>query len=160
MTFTDFYTAGPVCSPTRASILTGKYTARTGITTYLLSPQRDAEYVTSQLNLDELTVAQALKDNGYATGYFEKWHPGYEMKHWASAQGFDTAKEGMDLDWAWKLCYPDRKPPILSRARGHTRFFSPHHLTHLENRPEGEYLTDRLTDETIHFIQQNSTVPL
>ena len=53
MVFSDFYSGGPVCSPTRASILTGKYTARTGITTYLLYPGRDAEYVTPHLPLEE-----------------------------------------------------------------------------------------------------------
>jgi arylsulfatase A-like enzyme len=81
MLFSDFYSAGPVCSPTRASILTGKYPARTGVTTYLLSPQRDAKYVTSQLELDEFTLAEALKENKYTSGYFGKWHLGYEMKH-------------------------------------------------------------------------------
>ena len=109
----------------------------------------------NQLELEELTIAEVLKRKGYATGYFGKWHLGYEEKHWASHQGFDVAKGGMDLDWAWKLCWPDRKIPMLNRDKGHTRFFSPHHLTHLENGPEGEYLTERLTSETIDFIKQN-----
>jgi arylsulfatase A-like enzyme len=65
----------------------------------------------------------------------------------------------MDLEWAWKLCYPDKEVPMLSRAKGHTRFFSPHHLTHLENGPKDEYLTDRLTNETIDFIKQNKDKP-
>ncbi|MCK4998356.1 MAG: sulfatase [Anaerohalosphaera sp.] len=155
MRFSDFYSGGPVCSPTRASILTGKYTARTGITRHLLTPKLDPKFMTHQLELEEFTIAEALKQHDYATGYFGKWHLGYEEKHWASHQGFDVAKGGMDLDWAWKLCYPDKKPPMLSREKGHTRFFSPHHLTHLENGPEDEYLTERLTDETISFIKQN-----
>ena len=108
MVFTDFYAAAPVCSPTRTSILTGKYPARSGLTTYLLSPERDPGHVAHHLELDEFTLAEALKENGYATGYFGKWHLGYAMEHWADKQGFDVAKGGMDLPWAWQACFPDR----------------------------------------------------
>ena len=160
MVFTDFYSAGPVCSPTRASIMTGKYPARIGITTYLISPDRDASHVTPHLPLEEFTIAEAFKKNGYATGYIGKWHLGYKNEHWAANQGFDIAKGGIDLPRAWALCYPDREPPTAKTwPKTHTRFFSPYHLTHLENGPEGEYLTDRLTDETIHFIEQHKDRP-
>jgi len=160
MVFTDFYSAGPVCSPTRASIMTGKYPARTGITTYLISPDRDAPHVTSHLPLAEFTIAEAFKKNGYATGYIGKWHLGYKNEHWAANQGFDVARGGIDLPRAWALCYPDREPPTAKTwPKTHTRFFSPYHLTHLENGPKGEYLTDRLTDETIHFIEQHKDRP-
>ncbi len=159
MVFSDFYSGGPVCSPTRSSILTGKYTARTGITTYLINPERDAEYVTHQLPLAELTIAEALKEQNYATGYFGKWHLGYSKKHWAANQGFDTAIGGMDLPQAWAIAYPDVEPPNLDRTKGHVRFFSPHHLTFMKNGPEGEYLTERLTNETIRFIRDNKDKP-
>ena len=88
MRFSDCYAAGPVCSPTRASILTGKYPARTGITTYLLSPKRDPPNVAHHLALDEFTIADAFQKHGYATGYFGKWHLGYAKAHWAAEQGF------------------------------------------------------------------------
>lgn len=160
MVFSDFYSGGPVCSPTRASILTGKYTARTGITTYLLSRDRDAAHVTSHLPLEELTLAEAFKKNGYVTAYIGKWHLGYESEYWAANQGFDLAKGGIDLPWAWTACFPGSDAPTSKTWRkGHTRFFSPHHLTHLENGPEGEYLTDRLTDEMITFIEQDRDRP-
>ncbi|MCK4992840.1 MAG: sulfatase [Bacteroidales bacterium] len=159
MAFSDFYAGGPVCSPTRASILTGKYTARTGITTYLLHSGRDAEYVTPHLPLDELSIAEALKENNYTTGYFGKWHLGYAEEYWAANQGFDVAIGGMDLPWAWEAAHPGVEAPDMDRSRGHTRFFSPHHLTFMENGPEGEYLTDRLTNETIHFIKENKDGP-
>lgn len=159
MRFTDFYAAGPVCSPTRASILTGKYPVRTGITTYLLSPTRDPQNVKHHLALNEKTIAEAFKQYGYRTGYFGKWHLGYSREHWAAQQGFDVAKGGMDLPWAWKLAHPDRPVPPLDRSKGHTRFFSPHHLTFMEDGPEGEYLTERLTDETIRFIERNQDRP-
>ena len=57
--FDNFYTAGPVCSPTRASILTGKYPVKTGVTTYLLSPERDVDYIENQLNLSEFTMGES-----------------------------------------------------------------------------------------------------
>lgn len=161
MTLTSFYSAGPVCSPTRASIMTGKYPARLGITRHLLAPDRDPSHMVSHLPLEELTIAEAFRKNGYATGYFGKWHLGYENEYWAGNQGFDVAKGGIDLPWAWTLCYPGMReaPTAKTWPKSHTRFFSPYHLTHLKNGPEGEYLTDRLTDETIGFIEQNKDKP-
>jgi len=160
MRFTDFYSGGPVCSPTRASIMTGKSPVRTGITTYLLHPASDAKRgMKDHLSTDEFTIGQAFKQQGYATGYFGKWHLGYEAPHWAREQGFDTAIGGMDLPWAWELAHPGTPVPMLDRRKGHTRFFSPHHLTWMENGPEGEYLTDRLTDETMRFIKAHKQEP-
>lgn len=89
MVLTDFYSAGPVCSPTRASIMTGKYPARLGLTKWLYTPAKDPPFITHHLPLAELTVAEALREEGYATGYFGKWHLGYKQKHWAGRQGFD-----------------------------------------------------------------------
>lgn len=160
MVFTDFYSAGPVCSPTRASIMTGKDPARLGITRWLHSPDHDPAHVKHHLELDEETVAEAFREHGYATGYFGKWHLGYKSQHWALHQGFAVAKGGIDLPWAWQLCYPDRTPPTAETWRnGHKRFFSPYHLTHLENGPDGEYLTERLTNETIRFIETHRDQP-
>lgn len=160
MRFTDFYAGGPVCSPTRASILTGKSPARVRITRHLLYPKADPPTMVDHLALEEETIAEAFKEAGYTTGYFGKWHLGYEAKHWAGEQGFDVAKGGMDLAWAWKLCHPDKKAPPMDRVKDkHTRFFSPHHLTWLENGPDGEYLTERLTNETISFIEKNREGP-
>ena len=125
--------------------MTGKYTARTRITTYLLSPTRDAKHVSSQLPLEEFTIAEAFKKNGYTTGYFGKWHLGYENEFWAGNQGFDIAVGGLTSKNAWKMMYPDREPPVDQLE---TLMFSPHHLTHMEDGPENEYLTDRFADET------------
>lgn len=154
--FSNFYAAGPVCSPTRASILTGMNPARLGITTYLLEPRRDPAHVTTALPADALTLGELFEQHGYATGYFGKWHLGYRHEDWAAQHGFGTARGGMDLPWAWRLAHPQLTPPILKE---HTRFFSPYHLTFLKNGPDGEYLTDRLTDETIQFIASNRDKP-
>ena len=78
MVLTDFYSAGPVCSPTRASIMTGKSPARLGLTTWLYTPEKDPPFVTHHLPLEEFTIAEAFERSGYATGYFGKWHLGYK----------------------------------------------------------------------------------
>lgn len=153
MVLTDFYSAGPVCSPTRASILTGKAPARLGLTTWLYTPEKDPPFVTHHLPLEEFTIAEALSEDGYATGYFGKWHLGYKSEHWAAHQGFAVAKGGIDSTHAWKLAFPNLESQLPDN---HTRFFSPYHMTHLEDGPDGEYLTERLTNETIAFIEQHS----
>jgi len=75
MRFTDAYAACPVCSPTRASIMAGKYPARLGITQWIGGPNQPTEYE-HQMALEELTIAEALKDKGYATAFVGKWHLG------------------------------------------------------------------------------------
>lgn len=163
MVFTDFYSGGPVSSPTRASIMTGKYTARTGITAHLITPDRDPEHVTNHLPLEEFTIAEALKEQGYATAFFGKWHLGYKPEHWASHQGFDVAIGGSDAPQDWELARPGEPYPVCdwrgtqlgSHLNQNGRFFSPHHFTWMEDGPEGEYLCDRLTNEAIRFITDN-----
>ena len=154
--FTDFYSGGPVCSPTRASIMTGKSTARTGITTFLITPDQDAEYVTHALPLSEFTIGEAFKKHEYHTGFFGKWHLGYKQEDWVANQGFDVAIGGLTSKNAWKMAYPDQEPPV---DRLETLMFSPHHLTHMEDGPANEYLTDRLANETIKFIRDHKEGP-
>ena len=156
MKFTNFYSGGPVCSPTRASIMTGRSTARTGITTFLITPDQDAPYVTHALPLQEFTIAEAFKKNSYATGFFGKWHLGYKQEHWAGNQGFDIAIGGLTSRNAWKMLHPDREPPVDQLE---TLMFSPYHLTHMQDGPENEYLTDRFADETIKFIREHKDTP-
>nr|PZN48839.1 MAG: sulfatase [Bacteroidota bacterium] len=152
MIFTNFCSGGPVCSPTRASIMTGKSTARTGITAFLITPDQDPPYVTHQLELSEFTIAEAFREHGYRTGLFGKWHLGYDSEHWAANQGFEVAIGGTTSKNAWKMLHPDREPPVDQLE---VRYFSPHYLTHMEDGSEGEYLTDRLTNETIRFIEEH-----
>ncbi len=156
MTFTNFYSGGPVCSPTRASIMAGKSPARTGITYALASPDTDEIYINHQLELSEFTVAEAFLGNGYETGFFGKWHLGHDLKDWAENQGFKTAIGGTTSKNAWKTAYPDKEPPI---DQYEVRYFSPHYFIHMDSGPDGEYLTDRLTDETINFIEEQKNNP-
>jgi arylsulfatase A-like enzyme len=143
--FTDAYAACCVCSPTRASILTGKYPARLHLTDWLPG-RRDrpdqkllAPKIIQQLPLDEITLAEALQQAGYCTGFFGKWHlggPGF----YPEQQGFQVNLGGCELG----------HPPS---------YFSPYKIPTLPDGPAGEYLTDRLTDEAIKFVHDCGNKP-
>ncbi|HEX8198873.1 MAG TPA: sulfatase, partial [Isosphaeraceae bacterium] len=136
MRFTDAYASCPVCSPTRASILTGRYPARVGITDYIPGARHGklnpAPYL-HELPLAELTIAEALKEAGYATAFVGKWHLG-GAPFYPEHQGFDRNVAGCEKG----------SPPS---------YFSPYRITNLSDGPPGEYLTDRLTEEAIRFIE-------
>ncbi len=151
MRFTNAYAACPVCSPTRASILAGKYPARTGITTFINQPggnqpqnwTRNTKLLPApyadRLALDETTVAEALEDAGYATFFAGKWHLGPEG-YWPENQGFDVNKGGID-----------RGGPY-----GGDRYFSPYGNPRLADGPPGEHLPARLGHETASFIRDKA----
>jgi arylsulfatase A-like enzyme len=149
--FTDAYAACPVCSPTRASLMTGQWPQRTGVTDYLGAPQPDrwnrntrllpAPH-TDRLALDAPTLAKALKQAGYATFFAGKWHLGPEG-WWPEDQGFDHNLGGHD-----------RGGPY-----GGKRYFSPYGNPRLTDGPEGEHLPDRLATETAKFIAANRDRP-
>jgi len=87
MRFTNFYASGPVCSPTRAGLLTGRYQQRAGIPGVVYAaPNRNRQH---GLQMNEVTLAEALREVGYATGMFGKWHLGYERRYNPIHQGFD-----------------------------------------------------------------------
>jgi len=154
--FTNAYAACPVSSPTRASILTGKYPVNTGITDWI--PGRQATNSGSpsdklialpfrlQLDNSELTVAEHLRKNGYSTMISGKWHLGADPRYWPENQGFDINKGG----------YNAGQP---NRSKTSNGYFSPYGNPRLEDGPEGEYLTDRQTDEAIRFIENSREKP-
>jgi arylsulfatase A len=100
MIFKNAYAACPVCSPTRASIMSGQYPARMGIIDFIPGHWRPYEKVTVPVNRTQylpreiITVAEILKQAGYKTGYFGKWHLGQNKEHHPSTQGFDSANTG------------------------------------------------------------------
>jgi arylsulfatase A-like enzyme len=143
MRFTDAYAACPVCSPTRASLLTGRYPARVGVTDWIgaRSSGRLLEVpYTDHLPLTETSLARALKEGGYATWHVGKWHLGAE-RYFPERHGFDVNVAG--CDWG---------------APKHG-YFSPWGLPTMSDSPDGTYLTDRLTDEAIALIRQNDGKP-
>ena len=152
--FTSGYAACPVCSPTRASIMTGRYPPRTGVTDYINSAGRNqpgqwrrktkmlpAPY-RDRLAHEEVTVAEALKKAGYATFFAGKWHLG-SQGFWPEDQGFDVNKGGIE-----------RGGPY-----GGKRYFSPYGNPRLKDGPPGEHLPDRLATETAKFIEANREGP-
>jgi arylsulfatase A-like enzyme len=150
--FTDAYAACPVCSPTRASVITGQWPQRTGITDYIGAPAtpeawtrntklRPAPYA-DRLALDAPTLAKAMKAAGYATFFAGKWHLGPEG-WWPENQGFDHNLGGNE-----------RGGPY-----GGKRYFSPYGNPRLKDGPDGEHLPDRLATETADFIAANRDRP-
>ncbi|MCP4849712.1 MAG: sulfatase-like hydrolase/transferase, partial [Verrucomicrobiaceae bacterium] len=95
--FTDGYAANPVCSPTRYSIMTGKYPSRVDATNWF-SGRRSGRFnpapLHSNMPLAEVTLAEALKQGGYQTAFLGKWHLGPTEEFWPEKQGFDVNKGG------------------------------------------------------------------
>ncbi len=144
--FTDAYAACPVCSPTRASILSGKYPARINLTNFIggYRPGKliPAEHI-RQLPLEELTMAEAFKKAGYATCFVGKWHLGQEP-YYPEHQGFDINIAGSYRGQPPSYFYPyERGDNSLNLPGG----------------KEGEYLTDRLTGESLKFLDANKDKP-
>lgn len=154
MRFTQAYAAHPVCSPTRAALMTGKHPNRVNITDWIPGFSRDRENwlletpaINHELGLEETTLAEKFKEGGYRTFYIGKWHLGEEDQFWPEHQGFDINIGG------WSVGAPQLKK---GEANG---YYSPYGNPRLEDGPEGEYLTDRLTAESIELIQDNRDNP-
>jgi arylsulfatase A-like enzyme len=137
--FTQAYAASNVCSPTRASILTGRYPARVGITDWIVGrPDRPDQKLARppflhHLPLEEVTLAEVFRTAGYRTGFIGKWHLGEAAKHFPDQQGFDVNIAGCGKG----------SPPS---------YFSPYGIPTLPDGPAGEHLDERLTREAIDFV--------
>ena len=138
MAFTDGYAACPVCSPTRASVLTGQYPARVGITNFIAGNAwgrlMGVPYF-KQLPAHHTTFASMLKDAGYATWHVGKWHVGEKLR--PTDFGFDVNVAGNG--WGMPM----------------NGFFSPWGNSELDEEPDGYHLTDKLTDESVKLIERH-----
>ena len=125
MNFTNGYAANPVCSPTRYSIMTGKYPSRVDATEWF-SGKRSGRLNPAPPNdwmpLEEVTLAEALKEYGYETAFLGKWHLGSEEKYWPENQRFDINIGGWSVG-----------PP-----RG--GYFAPYDNPRLGDYPKGSHL--------------------
>jgi arylsulfatase A-like enzyme len=167
--FTNAY-ATPLCSPTRASILTGQYSSRHGILTASgHQPPQPADFqflpetapatkpiITpiskNYLDLKQFTLAEALKEAGYTTGHFGKWHLGLTAEYRPNKQGFDVMFEAA----------PDPGPPSYFSPYGVTPEGRPggrNRVGTITDGPPGEYIMDRMGAEAAKFIAQNKDKP-
>ncbi len=147
MVFTDGYSASPVCSPTRAAIMTGKYPARLHLTAHLQGATNRLHYsrvlqpnARLELPLEEVTIAELLRRRGYRTACIGKWHLG-KTGFLPSDQGFDVAFAGDEAGSTNSFFYPQWKKKIPLEGR------------------DGDYLTDRLTALAVDFIRENKDRP-
>ena len=152
VSFTDFHSNDAVCSPTRASLLTGKYNQRTGVCNVLgqlgnamVKVAKPGEIPFTGLRPEEMTVAEILKDNGYRTGCFGKWHLGPMETHHPLLNGFDefvgvegSAGDNFSMEQKGKSYF----------YRGRTTAKAP-----------GGWFTDVLADEAVRFMQKNDDAP-
>ncbi|MCP4046963.1 MAG: sulfatase [Gammaproteobacteria bacterium] len=144
--FNQAYSAHPVCSPTRAALMTGRDPARIGITDWIPgyepeNPSLADPSILDQLPLEEVTLAELFQQAGYSTLMTGKWHLGQEEAYWPEHQGFGTNIGGHDRG----------SPP--------GGYFSPYKNPRLEDGPKGEFLTGRLGHETSDFIRRHADEP-
>jgi arylsulfatase A-like enzyme len=144
---TDFYVAGSVCTPSRSALMTGCYPKRIGLAggVFLAGDKRG-------LNPAEITLAEVLKAVGYATGMFGKWHLGDQPEFLPTRQGFD---EFFGLPYSWDIhpFHPNNKKyhfPPLPLLEGETV---------IEEEPDGDDLTQRITEKAVDFIKRHKEEP-
>ncbi len=139
--FTNAYAACPVCSPSRAAIMTGQYPARVGIIDFIRGHWRPYEKVIVPVNRTQYlprelkTIGNIMKQAGYATGYFGKWHLGSRPEHHPSEYGFDTA-----IEYAGGGYYNSKFKPSF------------------HEKPQ-KRLSEILTDLGVDFIKKNKNRP-
>lgn len=139
MRFTNGYAANPVCSPTRYSIMTGKYPSRVDATNFFAG-KRSFTFNPAPLNdrmpLSEVTLAEAFRDGGYRTAFLGKWHLGPTEEFWPEKQGFEFNVGG----------HHRGSPP--------GGYFAPFKNPRLEDREKGEHLPARLTEEALKIVDE------
>ncbi|TVR18702.1 MAG: arylsulfatase [Balneolaceae bacterium] len=148
MRFTDFYVAAGVCTPSRAALLTGSYPKRVGLAYRVLFPFSD-----TGLNTDEITIADMLKDKGYATAIIGKWHLGHHTRFLPTRQGFD---------YYFGIPYSNDMAHLNYQIAdnflvGPLPLFRNEHV--IETDPDQRFLTNRFTEEAVNFITTHKDEP-
>ncbi len=156
MTFTDAYAAAPVCTPTRASIMTGKCPARLNMTIWHEASKRPPQdrplippITVGNLPHEQVTLPDVLQETGYHTTHIGKWHLG-GAEYYPETHGFDV-NIGATL-WGAPNTY-------FYPYRGDENYREYRYVPHLEFGEEGEYLTDRLTSEALAVMKKVKDQP-
>ena len=147
MKFTDFYSSSPVCTPSRASLLTGCYARRVGLHEaetghWVLIPRN-----TRGMNPKEVTIAEALKSVGYATACIGKWHLGDQPEHLPTVHGFDSY---FGIPYSNDMQQAGRGDPPLPLVDGGTVIEAP---------ADQSTLTKRYTEKAVEIIETNQETP-
>ncbi|MCP3931525.1 MAG: sulfatase [Bacteroidetes bacterium] len=145
--FTDFYVPATVCTPSRAGLLTGRYPKRAGLHEAVLFPF--SEYGISS---EEFTMAEMLKESGYATSCIGKWHLGHQEAYMPNNHGFDYffgVPYSNDMDSHYYKHLDFQAPPLP--------LFRNKEL--IEEGPDQRYLTKRYTEEFVRIIKERDTAP-
>jgi arylsulfatase A-like enzyme/thiamine biosynthesis lipoprotein ApbE len=164
MRFSSAYASAANCAPTRAALMSGLYAPRTGIYTVGSGARGKAKdrKLTPPKNQTELhgtfyTMAECLQRAGYRTGHFGKWHLGGDQTTNPEAQGFEVNIAGAEYGtppsyfWPYQRTAKDPKKPGQRKVT--------QQLPGLEDGKEGEYLTNRLTDEALKFLEADDGRP-
>ena len=158
MRFTNAYAAAPVCSPTRAAMMTGQAPGRLRLTNHAPghkdgfslegSNLQEAESVRN-LALSYVTIAERLSNAGYATAHIGKWHLSYVARNNKEIAEADLRPEKQGFELNIGGCFRGGPPS----------YFAPYRIPTLQEKKEGEYLPERLADEAIAFVQKNRDRP-
>ena len=157
MKLTSFYSASPVCTPSRAALMTGSYPKRVGLAT---GPEMGVLFTGEPwgLNRDEVTIAEILREQGYATGCFGKWHLGDQPAFLPTEHGFDEYFGIPYSNDMWPLHpeFADEGPfhfPPLPLMRGAEV------IGEVRDMRDQAELCRRFTEETVSFIRRNRERP-
>ena len=141
MRFNNFYVS-PVCAPTRSSLLTGRYSLRTGVT--------DTYNGGAMMSNDEITLAEILKENNYQTGIFGKWHLGDNYPFRPTDQGFHESLIHLSGGIG-------QVGDFTNYYKGNRSYFDPILWHNNEQKKYEGYCSDIFTDEAIKFIEENKS---